>query len=147
MSIELVRDAFSKASGLTVRHAALTYVGNAQLLEFDGIDGYGKEFKFQLGPFYGDPQGYAQTQGAIYKNRILDKVEQAVMPSKAKAISDRLADARRQLDAELDSVGAKIDAYDAKKPQVLARVHSSIAGLHSEVDGLDADLKLLSNSE
>jgi hypothetical protein len=143
MSIALVRDLFSRVSGLSAHHAGLRYTGdtNQQKLDFDGVDKSGKPFHIESPPFNGDPNLAAETLA----KQTIEFGYWRPNVSKASSLAARIADTKKRFEAEQDKIAARLDAFDHKSPDVIARASSIVEGQHSEIDTLDAELRQLSN--
>ena len=138
MSIELVRDAFAYASGFMVAEARMHNVGNANMLEFSGIDTTGNSFHYLSDPFYGDPTNMARSMGLTekHKTRIMGK------PT---SLAQRIAQTKKHIEDQSDALALKLDALDKKIPEAFGHADHVISQHSGEVDAMDAEMRQLSN--
>ena len=136
MSIVTVREAFRRASGLATRNAAMSYVGNAQVLEFDGIDAHGHRFHVESAPTLEDPHQAATRLGHTAKIRFMNK------PS---SLAQRIAETKKRHDAEADAIAKRLDELDSKAPAAFAHAQSIVNSQHDDIDAMEAELKQLTN--
>lgn len=140
---------FNRYSGLKATSCNL---GSDGSIKFSGFNRDGSWFEIQSAG--GDYEQETRRLAILQKSKVMEAIGEAInygqpmtKPSKAKSISDRIAEAKRKFNAELDVIAGKIGEFEAKVPEVMHRVGESIKDMHSEVDTLDNDLRQLSNTE
>ena len=145
-ALETLLDLFRKVSGTKPTHCAIR---SDYSLEFDGLRDDGSKYHIEGLPAPGRLEIETQNLAMVVKSGGIEALEVEInygeQMSKAKTIADRIKEARKQFDIDLDGIAAKVDAFEAKKPEVVARAEGVVSDLNSEADGLDSELRQLSN--